>query len=158
MENNRRRISSKLLYTKVFFFLWGLFFFINVITEPINLKSSITLLTVILLVISIIYYCQTRPIIEYDFTNKVLYIIDKKLGENEVPVTNIQKILFSALGLSNSYSYKIVFTDKDSNTRKVRLFPIFMHTDITKLIADVKSINPKVEIRNWSFGLDELFD
>lgn len=158
MENNRRRISSKLLYTQIFFVFWGLIFFINVITVPINLTNTLTLLITIVVIASLIYYCQTRPIIEYDFTNKKLYIIDKKLGEKEVAIGNIQKILFSTLGLSNNYSYKIIFTDSNSTIRKVRLIPIFMHTDVTKLISDIKTVNPNVEIRTWSFGLDELLD
>jgi hypothetical protein len=41
---------------------------------------------------------------------------------------------------------------------KVRLFPIFLHTDVEKLIRDTEAENSNVKIRTWSFGIDEFFD
>jgi hypothetical protein len=147
MQGKRRRISSRLLFPQIFFTLFILVFIINITQESFNLSYAITTIAIVVMWIFLIYYCRSRPIIEYDFSSKILFIIDKKSGKTEVPVANIQKILFSAFGLSKSNSYQIIFIDNNLISRKVRLFPIFLHTDVEKLIRDTEAENSNVKIR-----------
>ena len=102
-----------------------------------------------------------RKVIEFDGEN--LYVFDKMRNqESKIPLERIDKILFSVLGLNlfslSNYSYKIIYHDNNSQIKKVRLFPRTGSDDISKIIQQTKIKNPSVEVCNWSFGLNELFD
>jgi hypothetical protein len=42
--------------------------------------------------------------------------------------------------------------------KSVRIFPKRFSDPISKFMRCVKEKNPMVKIRNWSFGINELFD
>ncbi len=105
---------------------------------------------------------EKRKVIEFDDVNN-LYVFDRlKKLESQIPLERIDKILFSAIGLNlfslSNYSYRIIYHDDNSQIKKVRLFPRTGRNDISKIIALTKIKNPNVEVCNWSFGWNELFD
>lgn len=162
--NGRKRISSNFTLTKIFIYVAILFLVINLITVfPTSFIKVAGFSTAFIFFGALLYYCHTRPIIYYDQLEEKLSIKKyKTIEEIEVPIENINKILFSAFGLNLSnlsdYSYVIVYTDNAFNTKKIRLFPITFSNDISQLIKNTKAKNPNVMVRNWSFGLNELFD
>lgn len=160
----RRRVSTSFLTIKIFmticfiYLLLSFFFFDN--SLAFNLKLSLLLVSTIFFV-GLLYLIDKRKVIEFDGEN--LYVFDKMRNqESKIPLERIDKILFSVLGLNlfslSNYSYKIIYHDNNSQIKKVRLFPRTGSDDISKIIQQTKIKNPSVEVCNWSFGLNELFD
>ena len=101
-------------------------------------------------------------VIEFDNVDN-LYVFDKKSKKRfHIPLENIDKILFSAIGLNlfsiSNYSYRIIYRDDNSHLKKVRLFPRTGRNDISEIIKLTKIKNPNVKVCNWSYGWNELFD
>jgi len=113
-----------------------------------------------LLAILLIRFLVTRPKIDYDFAEHILYIAAQKGQlEQEVPVKQIDKILFSIFGFGRgSQSYVIKYRDQSGSEQKIRLFTRMFDNSVTTLIKDTKAENHNLVTRNWSFGFNELFD
>ena len=112
---NRYRVSTKFTTVKVFVFV-GLFSIVfNVVRDIRNdtiTSNSITGLTLGTLVLAgIFYFIRTRKQIDYDDVKQVLHVVDKqKITGFEIPVENIDKIMYSAIGFWRGYySYIIVY-------------------------------------------------
>ena len=162
-NSNRYRVSTKFTILKVFVFVGFISIVLNLVrdfrNDTFNTKSitGLTLSTIAL--VGIYYYVSTRKQIEYDNIKQTLYIVDTKTQtEIEVPVENIDKIYLSAFGGRGNSSYVIVYRDFHSKQQKVRLFPILFDNSIKTIKTDAELKNPNVVIRNWTFGLNELFD
>ena len=114
----------------------------------------------ILILGGILYYASTRDIFEYDNVKRIMYILNyRRQNEKEIPVEKIEKILYSSVGFGRgSHSYLIIYSDSHNQKHKIRLFPIPFKNDINTIIADTKLKNPDLVTRNWSFGVNELFD
>jgi hypothetical protein len=162
-NSNRFRISTKFTLVKVFVFI-GLFsIVINLIREMRSAnfnEKSITGLTLgTIALTAIFYFVSTRKRIDYDDIKQTLYVVDtKKDTEIEVPVENIDKILYSSFGGRGTGSYVIVYRDFHNQQQRVRLFPIPFDNTIDTIKTDAKLKNPDLVTRNWSVGWNELFD
>lgn len=162
-NSNRYRVSSKFLLIKIAIcfglfaltYSWGS----DVYTHTFGEKSIAHLVGTVFLV-GIFYFLTKAKTIEYDDVKCILYVYDSKGKlEREIPVEQIDKILFSSLGFRRGgYSYVIVYRDLKSEKRKVRLFPIPFNNDIDTIITDTKLRNPNLITRYWSVGWNELFD
>jgi hypothetical protein len=123
-------------------------------------EKSITGLTLgTIALTAIFYFVSTRKRIDYDDIKQTLYVVDtKKDTEIEVPVENIDKILYSSFGGRGTGSYVIVYRDFHNQQQRVRLFPIPFDNTIDTIKTDAKLKNPDLVTRNWSVGWNELFD
>lgn len=162
-NSNRFRVSTKFTLVKVFLFI-GLFSIVfNLVREvrggTINEKSIIVLTLGTIVLIAIFYFVNTRKRIDYDDIKQTLYVVDtKSQTEIEVPVENIDKILYSSFGGRGIGSYVIVYRDFHNQQKKARLFPIPFDNTIETIKTDAKLKNPDLVTRNWSIGWNELFD
>lgn len=143
-----------------FVFLFCSFFLID--NSLAFTQKAVLLLSSTILIGGLFYLIEKRKVIEFDDVNN-LYVFDRlKKLESQIPLERIDKILFSAIGLNlfslSNYSYRIIYHDDNSQIKKVRLFPRTGRNDISKIIALTKIKNPNVEVCNWSFGWNELFD
>jgi hypothetical protein len=102
----------------------------------------------------------TRKRIDYDDIKEILYLVDlKRQTETEIPVEHIDKILYSTIGTAQPFgSYVIIYRDYQNQKQKFRLFPIPFDNSIDIIKTDAKAKNPNLITRNWSIGLNELFD
>jgi hypothetical protein len=132
----------------------------DILNRSITIRSGIILTTASIAITTSIFYFSTRNTIEYDDTNKVLYVVNSRnQPESQIPLKNIDKILFSIIGLGRgSYSYIIIYNDHKHSKQSIRLFPTPLSKDIDKIINDTKVENPNVIIRNRSLGVNEFFD
>jgi hypothetical protein len=123
-------------------------------------QSIIGLILGALALTGLLYFVSTRKRIDYDDIKQTLYVVDTKRDtEIEIPVENIDKILFSSVGFyRGNHSYMIIYRDFYNQKQKVRLFTIQFDDSIDTIIADTKLKNPNLITRNWSFGLNEFFD
>jgi hypothetical protein len=109
-----------------------------------------------LLLLSLIYLF-TRPDIYCD--EEKLYIYPKNKPNIQVPLSNIYAINFSIFGFGlPRFSYKIKYRADNDDKRSVRLFPSFSDYLVPTLFKYTQQQNPYVNIRNWSVGINELFD
>ena len=164
--NDRKRISSNLKGIKIFIGICVLYLTIKLFSdwqEAGFLKMIFPTIGILAVLAGLWYYASTRKQIEFDATKNLLFIIDPKtkIG-TEIPLAKIDKIVFSAIGLSlvnfSNYSYVIVYRDIHHLKKKVRLFPKSLSTDVDSLIKAIRKQNPSLETRNWSFGWNELLD
>lgn len=101
---NRYRVSTDFTIVKVFVCI-GLFSVIfNLIRDLCNnalTSDSIIRLTFFTLVFGGIFYLfHTRKQIDYDDIKQALYVVDKtNMTELEIPVDQIDKILYSGVGI-----------------------------------------------------------
>ena len=156
---NRYRVSTKFIWHKFIAFVIIFVIVFNLIRDISNdafsQKSIIGLILPTLAVIGIFYFVSNKKRIDYDYIKQILYIVDiRKQTEVEIPVENIDKILFSSIGRS----YVITYRDFHNQSQKVRLYPIPFDKSIDTIITDVKLKNPDLVTRKWSFGLNEFFD
>jgi hypothetical protein len=130
------------------------------LNRSITIQSGIILTTASITLSTLIFYFSTRSRIEYDETNKVLYVVNSgNRPETQIPLINIDKILFSVIGFGRgSYSYMIIYNDHNHSKQRIRLFPTPLSKEIDKIINDTKVENPDVIIRNRSLGVNEFFD
>jgi len=121
----------------------------NTLTAPILVAATIAIIIFSLL----LFYLNTRKVVEYDDVKQVLYILSSKdILEFEVPVEKINEIVLSTIGFDRlGYSYVIIFNDFQNQKQKIRFFTIPFHRDIDTLIADTKYKNPNLIARPWSF-------
>ena len=160
---NRFRISTKFTWIKIIVFV-GLYSIVfNLVrdlrSDTINQKSIAILTLVTIALTSILYFVSTRKRIDYDDIKQTLYVVDtKKQTEVEIPVENIDKILYSAVGGRGTGSYVIIYRDFHNQQQKVRLFPIPFDNSIDTIKTDAQLKNPDLVTRNWSVGWNELFD
>jgi hypothetical protein len=99
---------------------------------------------------------KSRNIIEYDDIQQILYVVDYKGKlQIEIPIENIDKILYSNLGLNFetnfTHSYIIVYSDQNGEKKKILLFPISFQNDVKALIIDTKIKNPNLITSNKWF-------
>lgn len=108
----------------------------------------------------VLNYLNTRRNVYYDHLQKMIIIESKKgIVLFEIPIDRIDKILYSAIGFGNgSRSYVIVYYDSENVQRRIRIFPKVFDNSMEQIKFDTKSVNPEVKIRNWTFGVNELFD
>lgn len=160
---NRYRISSKFILAKIIIALglclliysWSSDFYNQVLSQ----KTAVHFLGTLLL-LGIFIFLSTAKRIEYDNVECKLYVFHFR-GQlvDEIPVEKIDKILYSAIGLGRGlYSYVFVYKDIHGQRKKARLFPIPFSNYIDTIITDTKLRNPNVVTRNWSLGINELFD
>jgi len=163
-NSNRHRVSTSFTIIKIFIFLALLLVIANLINDILNKsitwKSFMPLAFGVLVLGGILYYASTRDIFEYDDVKNIVYVLNyRRQNEKEIPVEKIEKILYSAVGFGRgSHSYLIVYRDSHNLKHKIRLFPIPFKNDINTIIADTKLRNPDLVTRNWTFGVNELFD
>ena len=124
-------------------------------------KKLISLLVITVLFGVFLYLIEQRNVIEFDGKN--LYVSNKmKKQEIKIPLEKIDKLLFSVIGLNShsysSYSYRIIYRDDNSKIKRIRLYPRIGRDDISEIIRQTKIKNPNVEVCNWSFGLNEIFE
>ena len=160
---NRRRISTSFLSFKIFLTIFFILFLsFSLIENSLSVNQKLTLILVSIIFFGgLLYLIDKRNIIEFDGEN--LYVFDKiRKQEAKISLERIDKILFSVIGLNlfslSNYSYRIIYRDNNSQIKKIRLFPRTGSDDISKIIQQTKIKNPEVEVCNWSFGLNELFD
>lgn len=161
----RKRISSNFNSLKIFFVIISVFvliIFIQRLYEQKFTEKDLIILVILALVFgSFFFYISTLKTIDFNFNDR-LFIIDRKHNEEQVLIEKIDKIIYSAIGLSYfngwSYSYRIVYTDQLGKIRRIRIFPKNFHDDIETLIKLTKLKNPNVKIRNWSMGIQEFYD
>lgn len=101
---NRHRISTKFIMVKIVIYIGFASILFNVIKNinhnTITREDTLGLIFGSLLSGAILYYLNTRKIIEYDDVKLILYAIDSKRQlETEIPVERIDKILLSGLVL-----------------------------------------------------------
>lgn len=159
---NRYRVSTNFTMVKIFlvFGLFAIAFDVirNIVNDSISPNSFIGLTLGKLALAGIFYFIRTRKKIDYDDIKQILYVVDKRrLTEFEIPVENIDKILYSAMGFGQgNYSYIIVYRDFHNQIQKIRISPIPFDKSINTIITDTKLKNPKLVTRNWSTGWDEF--
>lgn len=164
MDNfNRFRISTNFIFAKIvcaLFILLISFQLVNdILTHSIDLSKFAGFSIIIAILSFIFYFLSTRKRIDYDDVNQILYVVDtRNQTETVIPVEKIDKILFSAVGVKGNNSYVIVYRDSHNAQQKIRLFPIMFDNSINGLQTDAQLKNPHLVIRNWTFGLNELFD
>jgi hypothetical protein len=162
-NSNRFRISTKFTLVKIFVFI-GLFSVVfNLVREihggTLNEKAIIGLTLGTIALIAIFYFVNTRKRIDYDDIKQTLYVVDtKNHTEIEVPVENINKILYSSFGGRGTGSYVILYRDFHNQQQKARLFPIPFDNTIDTIKTDAQLKNPNLVMRNWSVGWNDLFD
>jgi len=164
MDNsNRYRVSTNFLIAKIIiaaFLLITLLHLVNGILNHSVTGTNIASQGLIIIILTLVfYYVSTRKRIDYDEVKQIMYIVDtKNQTETAIPVEKIDKILFSALGGNTSNSYVIVYRDFQNVKQKVRLFTIMFNHSIDTIKTDAALKNPHLVIRNWSVGINELFD
>lgn len=162
-SSSRQRISTDFAIQIVVISVISIFMTLAVANDFLHREFSSTtagLLLAMLLAILLIRFLVTRPKIDYDFAEHILYIAAQKGQlEQEVPVKQIDKILFSIFGFGRgSQSYVIKYRDQSGSEQKIRLFTRMFDNSVTTLIKDTKAENHNLVTRNWSFGFNELFD
>ena len=96
---------------------------------------------------------------DYFYDDDKLYI--KKLNKIDIvcPLVNIQSIYLSVFGIGKfSYSYRIKYLNDANEIKSVRIFLTIFDGSISNFITCAKKLNPDVKTRNWSVGINELFD
>lgn len=158
---NRRRISTNFGSIKIFLILCC--FVVGFSYAPNIFDEAIEILWFILSIIpflTLLWFIQTRPIVEFDETDK-LFVISNH-SEQIVPLDKIYKIQFSTFGFNLvkgwSYSYKIFYNDINNKKKTIRLFPRTGANDISKIIKLTKQKNSNVEVCNYSLVLNEFND
>jgi uncharacterized membrane protein len=157
-QQEKLKISSDFIFIKLV--LLGLILLLPLLLyyDYKTLKPDTRLSYAVGLIISIclLTYLFTRPTVYYN--DKALFIQRKKM-EIEIPLENIQSIFLSVLAFSRSgYSYVVRYINETNEISKVRIFSSMFSEPISKFIKRAKAINPKIEVRNWSIGVNELFD
>jgi hypothetical protein len=157
-QTEKLKISSGFIVIKFLFvgFL-GILFLLLTDYKRTETNVVVEYVFIIILLSLLLYYLFTRPDIYYDSEN--LYITKGADLNIQIPFENIQSIYFSVIGFGQgSYSYKIKYLDTENKIASIRLFPSFFSNPVSKFISCVEKQNPKVKIRNGSFGINELFD
>ncbi len=137
---------------KIFVFV-GLFSILynlirNIRNDTLTEKSIIGLTLGTIALTVIFYFVITRNRIDYDDIKQILYVVDtKKQIEIEIPVENIDEILYSAIGGRGIGSYIIVYKDFHNQKQKVRLFPIPFDNSIETIKTDTRLKNPNLVTR-----------
>jgi hypothetical protein len=165
--NDRRRVSSRFIATKILLGLVVLFLAAALILQ---FREGVFELNV-MLVSGIVFvglgaffvYLGRLPVIEYSALQEKLFVTRKGKPEvEEIPLVSIDKLLFSMWGFNpantSNYSYVIVYRSKENVRCRLRLHPILFRDDISAIIEHTRSLNPSVEVRNWSVGFNELWD
>jgi hypothetical protein len=152
------KISSDLFFVRLL--LTGLFLILLYLLGDYKKMDNTTLIfhvgSVVVLLLCLIYLF-TRPDIYCDSEN--LYVHPKNKPEVTIPLRNIDAIYFSIIGFGlPGFSYKIKYRTHDHGVKSVRLFPSFSSYAVPKLMRYTQQQNPYVRIRNWSLGINELFD
>jgi hypothetical protein len=164
VNTNRYRISTNFISVKIVVFI-GFFSVVfnlikNIRSDTFDETSITGLALGAIALICIFYYVITRKRIDYDDIKEILYLVDlKRQTETEIPVEHIDKILYSTIGTAQPFgSYVIIYRDYQNQKQKFRLFPIPFDNSIDIIKTDAKAKNPNLITRNWSIGLNELFD
>jgi hypothetical protein len=154
---NQYRVSSNFTFLKIFAIVANFAILVNVINDLIsNTYTQNSLIGIVLgamLLFAVFYFLKTRQIIEYDDINLMLYVFNSKNQlQTEIPLANIESIMFSILAIKNySYSYIITYRDFHNTKQKVRLFAIPFKNEIDVIIRDTKLCNPNLKISKWHF-------
>lgn len=77
-----------------------------------------------------------------------------------MPLESIESMNFSILGLGIngwSYSYKVIYTDLTGKRNSFRLFPKTGSFYIDDIINETRKRNKNLQVKRFSFGLNELF-
>jgi hypothetical protein len=157
---NRRRISTSFLSIKVFL-LSALIFWLCISLGNMSYRLPIKLLLILLALMvfsSCWYLISLRKVIYYDGEN--FYIsCSKNIQEFKVALKNIDKVQFSIIGLNllSGYNFSYKITYHDLGVKSFRIFPRTWSNDMDKVVEQIRVKNPKVEVCNWSLGLNELF-
>jgi hypothetical protein len=159
MENSEKlKISSDLFFIRLLFI--GVYFILVYLLGDYKKMETSTLITYIILAVVLLLcliYLFTRPNIYCDSEN--LYILPKSKSEVKIPLRNIYAINFSVIGFGlPGFSYKIKYRSDNDSVKSIRLFPSFSSYSVPTLIRYTREQNPYVKIRNWSIGINELFD
>ena len=157
-QPEKLKISSDFIFPKLLLIgVLGVLFLL--LTDYKRTETNIILEYVVIFTVSslLLYYLFTRPRIYYDSNS--LYISKGTTLNTEIPFQNIQSIKFSVIGFgTGSNSYKVKYGDTESKTKSIRIFPSFFSNPVSKFISCVEKQNPNVNVSNWSFGINELFD
>ena len=155
---NRYRITRDLTFYKIVTYFALLILGYNLIAK-FNSQEITTLIffgfiSALIILFCILYYLHTRKIVEYDDIEHVLYVLNpKKTLVYEIPVAQIEKILYSSFGFDRlGHSYIIIFRDFHNQRRKIQIHTIPFRNDIKTIIIDTKQENPNLITRNWSIG------
>jgi len=107
--------------------------------------------------IGLLWLLFTRPAVYYN--EDFMFIKKGKDKEAKIPLENIQSIKLSALGFQrNGGSWLVKYFDDNSELKTIRIFPSIFSNPFSKFIKSVKSKKPNISIRNWTFGINEVFD
>ena len=118
---------------------------------PTNLLIGCIVLIIILFILF------TRPSIYY--SENSFFIKKIKNVEIEIPFEKIESIKLSILGFSQYQgSWLVKYYSTDSKLESIRIFPSFTSESCSKFVKTAKGKNPKIIVRNWSIGINELFD
>ena len=151
-SSNRYRVSAKLTMVRVGIFICLFAIIVNIIREFEDNLISITIIPFLfagVMLTAIYYYISNLKRIDYDDIRQTLYIVDtKSQSEIEVPVENIDKILYSSFGGRANPSYVIFYRDFHNQQQKVRLFPILFDNSIATIKTDTEFKNPHVIIKD----------
>ena len=98
----------------------------------------------------------TRPDVYYN--EDFMFIKKGKDNEVKIPLENIQSIKLSALGYQYAGSWVVKYFENNSEVKTIRIFPSIFSNPFSKFIKSVKIKKPDISIRNWTFGINELFD
>jgi hypothetical protein len=164
-NENRYRISTKFTSVKVFVWIGisSMLIWLGVLITRHSLVQGEVIPMVMGMAVcaGLLYFVATRKRIDYDDIRQELYIVDEKMGTEEVVrVAEIHKISLSGFGFDGptGRSWNIAYTDGQGEWRKFRLYPIPLSNDIETLIIDAKLANPELVVRRWTFGWNEFFD
>jgi hypothetical protein len=159
MENSQKlKLSSDFFFVKLFL-IGSLLILVYLLTDYRHTQTN-TLITygvIVFIVLLSLIYLFTRPDIYCD--SEDLYVYRKNKIEIKIPLRDIYAINFSIIGFGlPEFSYKIKYRNENYGTKSIRLFPSFSSYSVPTLIRYTQQQNPYVPIRNWSVGINELFD
>jgi len=157
-QSEKLKISSDFIFPKLIIIgVLGVLFLLLTDYKRTDTNIIFQYLVIFILLSIVLYYLFTRPDIYYD-TNK-LYIIKGTQLNIEIPLEDIQAIKFSAIGFGHAgYSYRIKYLDNEHAIKSIRIFPNILSNSFSKFIKCSRDKNPNVKVRNWSIGINELFD
>ncbi len=161
MKENRR-ISTNFIAVRVFLVVCWIFMALNILAaEKVDTELILTSSTLTFILAGMYYFTQSRDLVEFDGADNLFVYSRKNKQVAVIPLENIVRFRFSMFGLSlmmnGGYSYKIIYMYEEGALKGFRLYPR-SSDDMTKLIAMTDKKNPKVEIINISFGIEELFE
>ena len=157
-ESNKLKISSDFVFPKLIFIIVlisDLLILSDYHRTEKGFPTNPTIGCVVLL--TILYYLFSRPTVYYN--ERKMFIKKNKDYEIEIPLENIESIKLSIIGFSkNGGSWLVKYYSENSKLTSIRIYPSILSNSFSGFINSAKSKNPKIKVRNWTAGINELFD